>query len=124
MCRMRPAEYAFSGQEALNLAGQFGPDPFHGDIIAAFPEWQLNGLGALSWKSWTSLLTIRWLSEVDDLNAAMGNPGARTNTLTYFDWQTAFSLEDIDLRVGVRNLTDEAPLRDELHLREYLLTDV
>ena len=97
---MRSAAYAFSDQKVLNLAGQYGPDPFHEDISAAFPEWQLKSLETLSWESLTSSLTIRWLSEVDDLNAATGHLGARANTLIYFDWQTAFSLQDIDLRVG------------------------
>ena len=109
MRQMRSAAYTFSRQKALKLAGQFGLDPFHGDISAAFPEWQLNSLGALSWGSWTSSLTTRWLSEVDDLNAATSKLGARANTVNYFDWQTAFPLDDIDPHVDVRNLTDEAP---------------
>ncbi|MEM7365706.1 MAG: TonB-dependent receptor [Pseudomonadota bacterium] len=100
---------AVAGEQALDLAGQFGPDPFHGDISAAFPEWQLNSRVTLTRERWTSSLTTRWLSEVDDLNAATGNLGAKANAVTYFDWQTAFSIEDIDLRVGVRNLTDEQP---------------
>ena len=33
---------------------------------------------------------VRRASEVDELNAATGNLGARTNTLIYFEWQTAF----------------------------------
>tara|TARA_E500000331_G_scaffold84076_1_gene79727 strand:- start:3554 stop:3946 length:393 start_codon:yes stop_codon:yes gene_type:complete len=97
------------GEPAIDLSGQFGPDPFHGDISAAFPERQMNSRVTLTREHWTSTVTTRWLSAVDDINPATGNLGSSADAVTYFDWQANFSVNDVNLRIGIRNLTDEKP---------------
>lgn len=101
---------AFDGGAPVDLAGNFGIDPYQGDNVAAFPDWQVNYYASLVRDDWGASVVAKWLDSTDDVNGAAGNLENTADSIIYWDVQGYYSLsENATVTLGIRNLTDEEP---------------
>ncbi len=101
---------AFEGSETTELEGKFGPDPYHGDSLSTFPEWQVNYRAGLTRDSWGASVTARAKSATDDLEASSANLENTADSVVYWDLQGYYDFgQNTTLTLGARNLTDETP---------------
>ena len=75
----------------------------------AFAEWQVNYSATLTQDNWGANLTVKTMSETDDLNAAPGNLENTADSVVYLDAQGYFVWNNTTFTAGIRNLTDEEP---------------
>ena len=98
----------FAGGDLVQLAGNFGGDPFFGSPVT-FAEWQVNTGVTLTTDNWGANLTARYMGETDDISAAPANLVNVAEAVTYFDVQGYYIWESVTFTAGVRNLGDEDP---------------
>ena len=98
----------FSGGELVQLASNFGGDPFYGSP-ATFAEWQVNTGVTLTTDNWGANLTARYMGETDDIAASAANLVNVAEAITYWDMQGYYIWNQVTFTAGIRNLTDEDP---------------
>ena len=100
---------AFEGADTIDLSGKFGTDPYQGDSSAAFPKIQANLRIGLLRDNWNIAWTARFMSEVDDSEAAASNLVNSADAIWYHDLQANYEWRNIVLTLGMRNMLDEDP---------------